>query len=257
VSAENVALVRRLYAALNANDLGGLGELCGQVEFVNPAGAAEPGTRVGPEEFRRAFEALHASFEDFRCEIEAVTPVGDSVVVVARSTGTGRMSDIPFAEVHGHLIRVSDGRIASFRWFQTVDEAYAAAHERGFRAGMEAYGRGDYEAALEGFHPDIEWSVEPDLGPDARVYRGHAGIRRFWAEWAEAIEGMSLEVEECRALDDGWVLAVTRASGTGAGSGAPVASGSFGQLGQYRDGQVVRVRLFGDVRRALAAAGQG
>jgi hypothetical protein len=48
------------------------------------------------------------------------------VVVVARSTGAGRMSDIPFAEVHGHLLVLRAGRIASFRWFQTVEEAYAA-----------------------------------------------------------------------------------------------------------------------------------
>ena len=124
-----------------------------------------------------------------------------------------------------------------------------------WREGLEAYSRGDWETAVQGFHPDIEWSVEPDLGPDARVYRGHDGVRRFWEDWAEAIEGMELEIEECRALDDEWVIAVTRASGTGAGSGAAVASGSFAQLAKFRDGQVVRVHLFGDVKRALAAVG--
>ena len=120
---------------------------------------------------------------------------------------------------------------------------------------MEAYSRGDYEAALEAFHPDIEWSAETDLVPDAQVYRGHEGVRRFWAEWAEVIEGMSLEIEECRAVDDELGARRDRASGTGAGSGAAVASGSFAQLAQFRDGEVVRVRLFGDVRRARAAAG--
>jgi ketosteroid isomerase-like protein len=253
MSGENVELVRRFYAALNANDLASFSTLCDDIEFINPDTATEPGTRVGAKAFRAAFEGLHASFEDFRCEPERITPVGDAVVAVARSTGTGRMSDIPFSEVHGHLLALPGGRITSFRWFKTVDEAYAAAHERSFRAGMEAYSRRDYERALEGFHPDIEWSAETDLVPDAQVYRGHEGVRRFWAEWAEVIEGMTLEVEECRAVDDGWVLAVTRASGTGAGSGVSVASGSFAQLAQFRDGQVVRVRLFGDVKRALAA----
>ncbi len=62
-------------------------------------------------------------------------------------------------------------------------------------------------------------------------------------------------VELVRHFYDGWVLAVTSASGTGAGSGAPVASGRFAQLAQFHDGLVVRVRLFGDVKRALAAAG--
>jgi predicted 2-oxoglutarate/Fe(II)-dependent dioxygenase YbiX len=37
------------------------------------------------------------------------------------------MSAIPFTEVHGHLLVLRGGRITSFRWFQSVDEAYAAA----------------------------------------------------------------------------------------------------------------------------------
>jgi ketosteroid isomerase-like protein len=253
MSAENVDLGRRFYAALNANDLGNLSSLCDDIEFVNPDRATEPGTRVGPEAFRSAFEGLHASFEGFRCDAERITPVGDEVVVVARSTGTGRMSDIPFSEVHGHLLAVPRGRITSFRWFQTVDEAYAVAHEHSFRAGIEAYSRGEYEIALEGFHPDIEWSAETDLVPDAEIYRGHEGVRRFWAAWAEVFEGMTLEIEECRTVAGNRVLAVTRASGRGAGSGAPVASGRFAQLAEFHDGEVVRVRLFGDVKHALAA----
>jgi len=128
-------------------------------------------------------------------------------------------------------------------------------NERQFREGMEAYSRGDYETALVGFHPDIEWSVETDLVPDAGVYRGHDGVRRFWAEWAEVIEGLTLEIEEVDAIDDEWVLAITRASGTGSGSGASVESGRFAQLAQFRDGEVVCVRLFGEVRHARAAAG--
>lgn len=256
MSEENLQLVRRFYDALNANDLASVRGLCDDgIEYVNPDTAAEAGTRVGPDAVRAAFEGLHASFDGFRCEIDALTPISDAVVVVARSTGAGRMSDIPFSEVHGHVLIVRDGRIVSFRWFQTVEEAYAAAHERSFRVGMEAYSRGDYEAALAGFHPEIEWSSETDLVPDAQSYHGHEGVRRFWAEWAEVIEGMAIEVEECRALDGSWVLAVTRASGTGAGSGAAVASRSFAQLAQFRDGLVVRVRLFGDVNRALAAVG--
>jgi ketosteroid isomerase-like protein len=128
-------------------------------------------------------------------------------------------------------------------------------NERLLRHGMEAYSRGDFEEAVRGFHPDIEWSAETDLVPDAAVYRGHAGVRRFWATWAEAIEGMAIVIEECRAIDDHQVLALLRARGTGHGSGAPVESGRFAQLAEVREGQVVRIRLFGDIRRALAAAG--
>jgi ketosteroid isomerase-like protein len=124
-----------------------------------------------------------------------------------------------------------------------------------FRLGMEAYSRGDYEAAVAGFDPAIEWSVDASLMPDAATYHGHEGVKRFWETWAEAISGMELEVEECRCVAPNRVFAIARAHGTGAGSGAPVASGRFAEIADFRDGRVVRVRLYGDVSRARRAAG--
>jgi ketosteroid isomerase-like protein len=125
-----------------------------------------------------------------------------------------------------------------------------------FRRGMEAYSRGDYEAALAGFDPAIEWSVHASIAPDATTYHGHEGVRRFWDTWAEAISGMALEIEECRAVGQHRVLAVTRAHGKGAGSGAPVASARFAQIADFRDGRVVRVDLYGTVGEALEALGR-
>jgi ketosteroid isomerase-like protein len=239
-----VDVVRRFYAALNANDLARLRSLCENIEFVNPDGAAEPGTRVGPDAFRAAFEGLHANFARFRCEPERVTPFRSSLAcVVARSTGAGRMSSVPFEEVHGHLLTASGELIRRFEWFQTVDEAYATAAERSFRESMEAYSRGDFDDALSGFHPDIEWHVAPGLTPDAGLFRGHDGVRRFWTNWAEVMDDMTLDIEDCTAVARDRVLAVTRASGKGAGSGAAVASARFTQEAEFEDGLVVRVRL--------------
>jgi ketosteroid isomerase-like protein len=123
-----------------------------------------------------------------------------------------------------------------------------------FRQGMEAYNRGDWEAAVAGFDPAIEWSVDASVAPDATTYHGHEGVRQFWETWAEAISGMELEIEECRCIGPGRVLAITRAHGTGAGSGAPVESGRFAQIADFRDERVVRVRLYGNVAAALDAA---
>jgi ketosteroid isomerase-like protein len=124
-----------------------------------------------------------------------------------------------------------------------------------YRQGMEAYSRGDYEAAVVGFDPAIEWSVHASLAPDATTYHGHEGVKRFWGTWAEAMSGMTLEIEECRCIGQNRVLAIARAHGTGAGSGAPVASGRFAQIADFRDGRAVRVRLYGSVAAALEAAG--
>ena len=124
-----------------------------------------------------------------------------------------------------------------------------------FRHAMEAYSRGDYDTALVDFDPAIEWSVDVSVVLDATVYHGHDGVKRFWETWAEAISGMELEIEECRRVAQDRVLAVTRAHGIGAGSGAPVASPRFAQVADFRDGRVVRVRLYGSVAPALEAVG--
>jgi ketosteroid isomerase-like protein len=124
-----------------------------------------------------------------------------------------------------------------------------------WRRGMEAYSRGDYDAALEGFDPAIEWTVHSSVVLDADTYRGHEGVKRFWRTWEEVISGMALEIEECRCVGTDRVLAITRARGKGAGSGAPVASGRFAQIAEFQDGRVVRVRLYGDVKRALETLG--
>src|SRR5512134_2506730 len=115
---------------------------------------------------------------------------------------------------------------------------------------MEAYSRGDYDTSLALFHPAIEWRVEDDLVPDAATYHGHQGVLDFWSTWGEAFDRIRLEVEQCRVISDDRVLIITRAVGTGSGSGAEVESSEFGQLVDFVDGQVVRVRLFGNISRA-------
>jgi ketosteroid isomerase-like protein len=119
------------------------------------------------------------------------------------------------------------------------------------RRGLEAFSRGDLDEALAGFHEQILWEV--NLGPDAAAYRGHGGVREFWSEWREAFEGFRLRIEELDEVGDGRILAVTRAEGTGSGSGAPVASAQFCQLFEVEDDEIVRVRLFATRAAALAA----
>ena len=66
---------------------------------------------------------------------------------------------------------------------------------------------------------------------------------------------LELEVEECRNVPENRVIAVARAHGTGAGSGATVVSRRFTQVAEFRDGLVVAVWLYGDMASALKATG--
>jgi hypothetical protein len=58
------------------------------------------------------------------------------------------------------------------------------------RSAYEAFARGDFETALELFHPDIEWH-DPDR-PGGGTYHGHEGLIRNLEEWLEGWEEFRL-----------------------------------------------------------------
>jgi ketosteroid isomerase-like protein len=127
------------------------------------------------------------------------------------------------------------------------------------REGIEAFNRGDLDAALRDFADDVVWEVGEALMPDAELYHGHAGVRRFWANWRDLFESFEVEIAECVALDDRRVLARTRSKGVGAGSGISISSPEFVQLFEYGpDGhKVVRVRLASSRAEALGEPDEG
>src|SRR5688500_14693944 len=110
---------------------------------------------------------------------------------------------------------------------------------------MDAFSRGDFDAALAHFDPDVVWEVAPEITPDAAAHRGHDGVRRFWDQWHDHFATFELEIVECRVIEDGRVLAITRAHGVGAGSGVELTSPEFAQVFDFRGTTVVRVRLRG------------
>jgi ketosteroid isomerase-like protein len=121
------------------------------------------------------------------------------------------------------------------------------------RAAVEAINRGDFDAALDGAHPDIEWRTL-DAFPDAGTYRGPEGVRAFFQAWLDTFRGFRLHLEKCVPVDERRVLAVLRVSGEGAESGVEVESPSFSQLLEYDDGQLIRARMFQTETEALEAA---
>jgi ketosteroid isomerase-like protein len=55
------------------------------------------------------------------------------------------------------------------------------------REAIEAFNRGELEAALKWMHPDIEWHAL-DLFPDSGTYRGREEVREFWQTWRYTFE---------------------------------------------------------------------
>jgi ketosteroid isomerase-like protein len=249
MSEANVELVRTIIDGF-ANRKPRTDLIAEDLEYVNPPYAVEAGTRRE----RSALNGVFDVYPDYRFEPDRFVDAGDQVVVIGVARGTSA-SGLKADWRQAHIWTFHDGIAVRFHWFSDPAEALDVALADRFRASMEAYSRGDYEAALAGFHPDIEWSVDSSLQPDAETFHGHEGVTRFWDMWAEAIADMTLEIEQCRALDERQVFALVRARGTGAGSGIEVESTSFAQLADFEQGLAVRVRLFASERRARAAAG--
>ena len=85
MSQENIEIVRRIYAAWTGNDVPGPVELLDRnIEYVNPEGAIEPGTRRGLEAFTEATQRVVEAWEFWRVEPESLTAVGEQVVAVFR-----------------------------------------------------------------------------------------------------------------------------------------------------------------------------
>jgi ketosteroid isomerase-like protein len=122
------------------------------------------------------------------------------------------------------------------------------------REAVEAFNRGDFDAALERMHPDIEWET-PDSFPDAATYRGREAVREFWQTWRDTFRGFRVHLEECAPVAEDYVLATFLVSGEGTGSGVGVESPAIFQLGEVRGGQVIWVGMFLTESDALEAAG--
>ena len=108
------------------------------------------------------------------------------------------------------------------------------------------------ELIAQACDPEIEWYEAPQRA-DARVYRGHSGVRELFERWFEQWDEYGTEAERFVDCGDA-VLAIAREHGRGARSGATVSARIFIVIA-FRDGKVLRYREFYDEAAALEAVG--
>ena len=121
---------------------------------------------------------------------------------------------------------------------------------------LRAFNDGDIEALVAECDPSVEWEEQSIPGVDP-LYRGHEGVRRWWAaailaagEELGSIEG---RLEGVKDADD-TVIASVRFEGEGRISGVRVPM-HVHIVGTFRDGKIVRRQVFLTLAEALAAAG--
>jgi ketosteroid isomerase-like protein len=126
--ARNEDVVRRFYEAWGREDVPGPVELLDPgVEYVNPTGAIESGTRSGVDAFVAAIEKVFEAWEYWRADIERLEPVGEHVVAVVRYTARGRGSGLEVEGRESALWTLRDGKVTRYEWFHGADDARAAA----------------------------------------------------------------------------------------------------------------------------------
>ena len=120
------------------------------------------------------------------------------------------------------------------------------------RRTYELFASGDFEGWHAMVSPDIELD-ERYLAPDAAVYRGHEGVRRWWRIGTAAIESRRIEV--LRWFDGGDVVVTEVALHVrGVGSGIETTA-RLGHAFRIRDQKAVYLASFPTVAQALEVMG--
>jgi ketosteroid isomerase-like protein len=128
MSQENVEVVRRFYDRWARDDFPGPIELMDpEIEYINPAGAVEPGTRHGLDAFTKAVERVFEGWEAWQMEPERFEAVGDQVAVVARYRARGRGSGVEVEGRESALWTLREGKVVRYAWFHEPGDALDAA----------------------------------------------------------------------------------------------------------------------------------
>jgi ketosteroid isomerase-like protein len=114
--------------------------------------------------------------------------------------------------------------------------------------------RGDFSSA-DWAHPDIELVFADPL--DLGSWKGRSGMAEGWRQFLSAWDDLRSGADEYRELDGERVLVLNHFSGRGKASGVEVAEMQVkgAALFHVRDGEVTKLVLYGDRKRALADLG--
>jgi ketosteroid isomerase-like protein len=128
MSQENVRLVERAIAAINARDVEGYLACCTENIRLETPMAAVGGVYEGIDGIGRYFTDIEDAGPDFRIELDGVEEVDSKrVLAFVRTSGTGRVSGIPMAlPPLTNVYDLVDGKIGHVRIFVDRQEALKA-----------------------------------------------------------------------------------------------------------------------------------
>jgi ketosteroid isomerase-like protein len=121
------------------------------------------------------------------------------------------------------------------------------------RGAYDAFGRGDLDAVLTAFDPDIVWQTPPTLPWSQGDYQGHDGVRDYFQSFLTHLAEPRIAPDELLVCGDrvvavGFERARVRATGV-------AFAAHFAHLWTVRDGRVVRMQGIVDTATIRQAFG--
>src|SRR6202790_1211033 len=143
MSQENVRLVERAIAAINARDIEGYLACCTEDVKLETPVAAVGGGYEGINGIRRYFADIEEAGPDFRIELDGVEEVDSKrVLAFIRFSSTGRASGIRLAAPLTNVYDLIYGKISHVRIFLDRQEALKAVGLEEYRSGGRCPVRG-------------------------------------------------------------------------------------------------------------------
>ena len=133
MSPENLAVIHKVYEAMNRRDVAALEELAElypDYEWRNGTDMPESDLRIGRESTIGYVRELFKTFDQTHTTILEVIDVGETgAIFLVRHRVRGAVSGAEVERDEVHFWRTVDGRIAGLDEFLTLDEAREAAAE--------------------------------------------------------------------------------------------------------------------------------
>jgi ketosteroid isomerase-like protein len=122
------------------------------------------------------------------------------------------------------------------------------------RRAWEAWLRGDMDALVSLWDPEVVWDLQHFQNWPESSYHGVKGVRQFLTEWLEVWGDYETDVDEILPAPDGRVVSLITHRAKGRQSGIPMIL-PMALIATFRNGKVIRFDAYDDRAGALEAAG--
>ena len=129
----------------------------------------------------------------------------------------------------------------------------ASENEEMAQRAYAAFSRSGVEGILGFLDPEIEWRMWEEFARGSRLFNGHQGVREVLTLFTENYDDFRADADEFIDVDDERIIVSVCLTGRAKGSGEEQRFELF-HLWKIRDGQAVRLDVYGTREEALEAA---